>query len=64
MVKVKDLKDQIGEPGPYPILFCPLCDCENSANAGDYFAANPETVFECCEEPMLLVVKETHYIEV
>lgn len=63
-MQVKDLKDQIDTKGPRPILYCPVCGAEYSAHAGDYFLARPDHVFECCGEPMLLVVKTTRYIEV
>ena len=63
-IRVRDLKDQIDTKGPRPILYCSICGAENSAHAGDYFLARPDHVFTCCGEPMLLVVKSTHYTEV
>lgn len=61
MVRVKDLKDQIRMEGRRPVLLCNACSETYSANAGDYFAADPETVFECCGTPMVLVVPECRY---
>ena len=61
MVKVKDLREQIGMKGPHPLLHCTVCGGDYSANAGDYFMANPDTVLKCCEFPMVLAVKQTVY---
>lgn len=63
-IRVKDLKNQIDSKGPRPILYCPICGVEYSANAGDYFLARPDHIFICCGEPMLLVIKTTHFVEV
>ena len=60
-VRVRDLPDLIGSDGPTPILWCRLCREENSAHRGDYFMAHPDTVFTCCAQPMILVVKSTRY---
>lgn len=60
MIKVADLKSQTGK-GPHPILLCQKCGAENSANKGDYFAADPSWKFTCCNRPMQLVVKRTIY---
>ena len=59
-IKVKHLRDQIGT-NDRAILYCPKCGEENSANAGDYFMANPETIFKHCNVNMALVVKRTTY---
>lgn len=56
-VKVKDLKDQIGEKFPRPELLCRLCGALYSANAGDYFNAKPDTIFKHCGRNMELVIK-------
>ena len=61
MVRVRDLKDQIGEPGPRPILYCAVCGAECSANRGDYFWAREDHVFECYGEPMELVIRRVVY---
>jgi hypothetical protein len=59
-IKVKDLRDQIGTDDT-SLLYCPKCGAEYSANAGDYFMANPETVFKHCGVNMQLVTKHTSY---
>ena len=64
LIRVKDLKDQVGTPGPHPILRCVLCDAEISANKGDYFVAKPTASFRHCGKPMKLVVKTVVYEEV
>jgi len=61
MITVKDLKDQTETIENRPILFCPNCGAEHSANAGDYFMASPDHVFTCCDRPMLLVIKRIGY---
>jgi len=61
MVRVKDLKDQIGTARPRPLLLCRECGAEYSANAGDYWDSPDEHVFECCGEPMELVTRRTVY---
>lgn len=47
-----------------PLLYCECCGNESSANPGDYWDANPETVFSCCGEPMRLVRKVVQYSDV
>lgn len=65
MIKVSDLKDQIGMSGPRPFLKCFVCGGEYSANKADYFMAyNPEHVFTCCDENMSLVTKREVFTEV
>ena len=65
MIRVKDLKDQIGKPGgPHPMLYCPKCGDECSATAGDYFMSSPDRIFKCCRRNMLLVIKRIVYDEV
>ncbi len=63
-IRVRDLKDQIGMEGPRPFLYCRECDGQYSANAGDYFAAAPDTVMKCCGRPMALVTRKTVLTEV
>ncbi len=63
-IRVRDLKDQIGAPGPRPILYCRVCHGEYSANAGDYFVANPETIMRCCGRSMALVTRVCKLVEV
>ena len=64
MIKVKNLKGQVGMNGSIPFLYCINCGGKYSANAGDYFIANPEYIFTCCEEPMRLVTKSVTYKEI
>ena len=63
-IKVRQLKDQIGVPGPHPFLYCRECGGEYSANAGDYFMRRPGNVLTCCEVPLELCVKKTVYRKV
>jgi hypothetical protein len=60
---VADLKNQTGTPGPRALLYCSNCGAEYSANAGDYFAADPNHVFKCCRRNMALVTKSIQYKE-
>jgi hypothetical protein len=64
MIRIRELKDQIGAPYPRPLLICHSCGSEFSANRGDYFAANLETVLTCCGKPLSLAVKKVVYREV
>lgn len=48
----------------HPMLYCARCGAENSANPGDYFMANPDTVFRCCGRPMALVRKQVTHVPV
>jgi hypothetical protein len=43
-MKYRELKNQTGERGPHPFLYCAECEAEYSANRGDYFMANPEAM--------------------
>lgn len=63
MVTVSDLFDHIGSKEPRPILLCPRCGGEYSANKGDYWNHPQDYTFQCCDEPMLLVHKHTVYEE-
>ena len=49
-----------------PMLYCPSCGDESSANPGDYWAANPHTKLTCgdCDEPLQLVESCTVHIPV
>jgi len=61
MVRVKDLKDQIGTSGARPVLYCVVCGSEYSANRGDYFNCSSDRILACCKRPLQLVVKHTIY---
>ena len=63
-ITVAQLTNQIGVPGPHPFLYCAICGGQYSANRGDYFAAAPDTVLTCCNEPMRLVRQHTIFEEV
>ncbi len=63
-VKVSDLKEQTGVPGPHPILYCPSCGGEYSANKSDYFMHSATHVFKCCRRNLKLVQKTTTYVQV
>ena len=63
-VRVRDLKDQIGNAGPRPILFCRVCRSEYSANRGDYFMSNPDLVLTCHDAPLCLALRRTVYVQV
>ncbi len=39
----------------HPSLYCTECGEHTSANPGDYWEADPETVITCCGEPVRLV---------
>lgn len=62
-VTVADLKDQTSTPYPRSILFCRACGNTCSANKGDYLACgrDPAYVFNCCEQPMELVIKRVTF---
>lgn len=59
MIRVKDLKDQVNTPFPRPSLYRERCGEHYSANKGDYFMADPDTIMKCCQKPMALVVRRT-----
>lgn len=63
-ITVDDLKDQVGAPGPHPILYCAACGGEFSANKGDYFLLAGERVLKHCGKNMRLVRKKTVYEDV
>lgn len=63
-VKVSDLKDQTGVPGPHPFLHCWECSSAFSANKGDYFMHPADHIFTCCGENMSLVTSRVVYKEV
>jgi hypothetical protein len=58
-VRVRDLPDLFGRPGPHPFLYCLKCGAEYSAHSGDYFNRLPDHVFTCCRRNMVLVTRET-----
>ena len=64
MVKVSDLKDQIGTSGIRPILHCKVCGTNFSADVGDYWLVPKDHIFTCCGVPMILATKRTVYNEV
>lgn len=66
-VRVKDLQDQaqVGNVvKPQPVLYCPFCGAEYSADRRDYWDVADEHEFMCCNEPLLLVRMHTVYEEV
>ena len=68
-ITVGSLKNQTGEVGPHPFLYCPSCHNEFSANAGDYFMLPLSHVFkcgtpECRRRNLLLVTRTVQYEEV
>lgn len=60
-IRVKDLTDQIGTPGPRPVLLCEVCHVTYSAHKGDYWTADPNHVFMCCGVSMVLARKRVIY---
>lgn len=63
-VRVRDLIDQTGKPGPHPVLHCDVCGEDYSANKGDYFLRAPGSILRCCKKQMRLVVKRVLYVNV
>ena len=64
MVKVKDLHDLVlvtNRVKKSELLFCHECGSEFSASSGDYFMADPNHIFMCCDTEMELVIKQTVY---
>jgi len=59
-IRVKDLPD-VSSNRHLPMLYCPLCQGQYSADPGDYWSVNPDLILECCETPMRLVWRETVY---
>ena len=60
MVKMKDLRD--GQS--YGTLLCLECHAHYSADRRDYWNTPSDHVFECCDEPMILVRITTTYEEI
>jgi hypothetical protein len=60
-IHVSDLKNQIGERGPHPHLFCETCGATFTANEGDYFMRSPDYVFKHCNRNMVLAIQRTVY---
>lgn len=52
--RVADLPDLFDSPAPRPALHCLMCGNSYSAHKGDYFDADPNAVFTCCDQPMQL----------
>ena len=66
MVRVKDLKNQTGINRNNvvinnPVLYCVQCGEAYSANAGDYWAMDPETIFKHCKYNMVLATRRETY---
>lgn len=57
MITVANLKEQTGQQGPHPNLYCLACGSEYSANKSDYFNHPHDYSFVCCNEPMILAIK-------
>jgi hypothetical protein len=73
MIRVKDLpQPRPGRKLPdggfvearQPFLRCRTCGGQYSANPGDYWNANPETIMRCCDRPMALVDEVITYVPV
>ena len=62
VVDLPQLTTQEGWKGPIPVLYCPECHQENSANARDYRNLPRDHEFYHCEYPMELVTKEIRYV--
>ena len=70
-MRIKDLQNQIGVEDPHPLLYCPRCGAEFSANLEDYGCNDPNMALRCstlddvfggeCETPLQLVTKHTIY---
>jgi len=62
-IRVKDLPRMTGRASftPRPFLLCSFCWSQFSAEQGDYFMTNPETVLKCCDVPLRLVTAKTMY---
>lgn len=60
-IRKNDAKLMRPETGDPALLFCHHCGAENSANPSDYWQLPDSHVFMCCDEPMALVFKRTHY---
>lgn len=59
------LRNQAGEPGPHPFLYCGECGARYSANAGDYWNVPKDRPVECeCGEPMILALEKTRIVSV
>jgi hypothetical protein len=62
-MKTGALKNQTGVNGEHPILHCPICGGEFSANSGDYFYLPSDKELTHCGEPLKYVFKRTVYID-
>lgn len=64
-IRTKDLRNLTFLEGPKEFLRCPVCGYTCSANAGDYFMSDPESVFLCpCGEPLEMVISHTEFIRI
>ena len=63
LIRVRDLRDGDNGAGK-PSLHC-TGDCGGvfSADAGDYFAARPDTILKRCGAPMIRLLASTTYKE-
>lgn len=52
---MRNLKNQTGVAGPHPVMWCPRCGAEYSANKGDYWDVRADHKFTCCGRTMELV---------
>ncbi len=63
-LKVKDLKNhQTGITGLHPVLYCPYCGDEYSANKSDYFMLSESLELVCrnCGVDLVIATKHTVY---
>jgi hypothetical protein len=61
MITVQELPEQ---PEPRTFLYCHHCGEQYSAYRGDYFLVAPDSVMQCCGEPMVLIHVRTVITEV
>lgn len=61
LAKKSNLKDGILDKSWNALMLCNICGAEYSANSGDYWNVADDYVFECCDEIMELVEKNTVY---
>jgi hypothetical protein len=67
MIAVKrNLRDELGNPpGGRRVMYCPACDSQASAHAGDYWDVPADHVFLCeCGETMRIGVPFSGVYEV
>jgi hypothetical protein len=56
-IRVKDLRDQLGQSDTRAVLYCETCGEMESAHRGDYWALPPDYLFLHCGEPMRRVTE-------